>query len=116
MSNVENCQFYCLSYANQTRKENMLKRFHDLKIDCKFHSGVKHNDKRIWNNLNKIRKRYWSMTYGHLDLIYDFYYNSTKKYAIICEDDINLHINFKKILIMNICKGLPSPFSISSSK
>jgi GR25 family glycosyltransferase involved in LPS biosynthesis len=38
------------------------------------------------------------MTYGHLEMIYDFYYNSDNKFAIICEDDIKLHVHFNSII------------------
>ena len=103
MSNILNCQFYCLSFNNEEKNNNMLQRFKKLEIDCKFHSGIPHNDKRIWDTLNAKCKRHWSMTYGHLDLIHDFYYNSDKKYAIICEDDIELHVNFKTILNKVLC-------------
>jgi GR25 family glycosyltransferase involved in LPS biosynthesis len=32
-----------------------------------------------------------------LDIIYDFYHNNNSKYAVICEDDILIHKNFKEI-------------------
>lgn len=97
MSNISNCQFYCLSFNNQDRKTDMEQRFKILDIDCKFYSGIQYNDTRIISSLNKNYKRQWCMTYGHLDIIKDFYYNSDKQYAVICEDDICLHIQFKKI-------------------
>ncbi len=98
MSSIDNCQFYCLSFNDEERKNNMLERFDKLDIECKFYSGVSYNDKRIKKTLNKFCKRQWCMTYGHLDIIHNFYYHSNKKYAIICEDDICFHIEFKKNL------------------
>lgn len=92
------CQFYCLSFDNKSRKDKMIERFKKLNIECKFYSGVMHNDIRIPRTLNNFSKRQWSITYGHLDMIHDFYYFSNKQYAIICEDDIMIHMNFKKIL------------------
>jgi GR25 family glycosyltransferase involved in LPS biosynthesis len=76
----------------------MTERFQKLGIECKFSSGVSYDDKRIKSTLNKYCKNQWCMTYGHLDIIYDFYYHNDKKYAIICEDDICLHFELKKIL------------------
>jgi GR25 family glycosyltransferase involved in LPS biosynthesis len=76
----------------------MEKRFNNLEIDCKFYSGVNCDDKRIDKSLNKFCKRQWCMTYGHLDIIRNFYYKSDKKYAVICEDDIYLHKDIKTIL------------------
>lgn len=102
MSNISNCQFYCLSFNNEERKNDMTERFKNLGIECKFYSGVSYDDKRIFDSINKHYKRQWCMTYGHLDIIHEFYYNSDKKYAVICEDDINLHIHFKKIFNMVI--------------
>ena len=36
--------------------------------------------------------------YGHLDMIYQFYYQTDKPYGIFCEDDIYIHKDFKKSL------------------
>lgn len=97
MSNIEKCQFYCLSYNNKERKTNMVERFKTFDIDCRFYSGVNYDDKRIPNNINNIYKRLCRMTYGHLDIIHDFYYSSDTKYAVICEDDIHFHKDFKEL-------------------
>lgn len=99
MINIDNCQFYCLSFDNYEKKRDMIKRFKKLEIQCKFYDGVKYSDPRIeGNRLNKFCKRQWSITYGHLDMIYDFYNNSDKMYGIFCEDDIYIHNNIKNIL------------------
>lgn len=99
MSNIDNCQFYCLSFNNNQKKRDMIERFRSLVIPCKFYDGVKHDDYRIKENkLNNFSKRQWSTTYGHLDMIYDFYNNSNKQYGIFLEDDIYIHHNIKNIL------------------
>ncbi len=98
MSNALNCQFYCLSFNNEKKLSNMEKRFAELDIACKFYSGVKNDDIRLNKATSKFNKRNWAITYSHLDIIYDFYYNNRSKYAVICEDDILIHKNFKHIL------------------
>jgi GR25 family glycosyltransferase involved in LPS biosynthesis len=97
MSTINNCQFYCLSYNNEVKKSNMENRFKKLGIECKFYSGIKHTDNRLKYAGNKINKRQWSITYSHLDILNDFYYNNNNKYAVVCEDDILIHNNFKEI-------------------
>lgn len=101
MSNILNCEFYCLSFKEEN-KNKMKQRFNDLDIKVNFYSGLNKNDERIKNAHNKITKRAWSITYSHLDMINDFYYKRDKKYAIICEDDILIHKNFKNILSKTI--------------
>jgi len=98
MSTSGICQFYCLSFNNEEKRNKMLERFKSLKIDCKFYDGVKHTDNRIYKKLSRYNKRQWSITYGHLDILYDFYHNSGKNYAVICEDDICIHSKFNEIL------------------
>jgi len=76
----------------------MNERFNKLDIECIFYSGVNHKDNRVKYAINSYNKRQMSITYGHLDIINDFYKNSDKKYAIICEDDIMIHKNIKELL------------------
>ena len=83
MSNKFNCQFYCLSFNNNAKAIDMEKRFAELEIECKLYSGVKSSDPRIKNASNQFNKRNWAVTYSHLDIIYDFYYNNANKYAVI---------------------------------
>jgi hypothetical protein len=104
---ILNCEFYCLSFDNESKKKNMEERFDKLDIECKFYSGVNCSDKRIKYSGTIFNSRQWSITYGHLDIIYDFYYNSDKNYAIICEDDIIIHKNIKEI-IKNLIKDFDS--------
>ena len=74
MSNISNCQFYCLSFNDEDKKNNMTDRFKRLGIECKFYSGVKHDDIRLKYAGNKFNRRQWSICYGHLDIMHDFYY------------------------------------------
>lgn len=98
MSNILNCEFYCLSFNDEDKKQSMKERFKQLNIECKFYKGLDKNDKRLKYAHNKFTKRKWSITYSHLDMINDFYYYTEKKYAIICEDDILINKYFKNIL------------------
>jgi GR25 family glycosyltransferase involved in LPS biosynthesis len=98
MSGISNCQFYCLSFNDIDKKKSMENRFHKLGIKCNFYPGIKHNDKRLKYAGTSFNRRHWSMTYGHLDIIQDFYYHTNDKYAVICEDDILIHQDFKEII------------------
>jgi len=92
MKELPNCQFYCLSFNNEERKNNMIRRFNNFEVDYKFYDGVSHDDKRLINkNLSECLLREWSCCYGHLDMIYNFYYKTDKKYGVFCEDDIHIH-------------------------
>lgn len=108
---MEQCDVYCLTYNNSYKHSMMAKRFERLGINnVRFYLGVKDDDKRLSGAKNALLKRQWAMTYSHLDMIYDFYYFSDKKYAIICEDDIMIHHKFVHMMkyIINdfICMGL----------
>ena len=92
-----NFEFYCLSF-NEKNNIIMNERFNKLDIECIFYSGVNHKDNRVKYAINSYNKRQMSITYGHLDIINDFYKNSDKKYAIICEDDVMIHKNIKELL------------------
>jgi len=97
MTTISNCQFYCLSFNDKDKRNSMENRFKNLDIECKFYNGVKDTDNRLKYARGIFNKRHWAITYGHLDIIHDFYYYNTNKYAVICEDDILIHKNFKKI-------------------
>jgi len=94
MSNL-NYQFYCLSFNNPTRKENMTRRFNTAGINCKFYEGVNEQDYRLKDRNDTYG---WSCMYGHLDMINDFYYNTVKPFGVFCEDDIFIHKNLKNLL------------------
>jgi hypothetical protein len=89
-----NCQFYCLTFNNKNQN-NMMERFRKLGIDCLFYDGVPHSDERLARD--KARKRQWSITYGHLDILHNFYRDSDKQYAVVCENDICIHHDFPQV-------------------
>jgi len=82
-------QFFCLSFNNNTRKENMKRRFETIGVDCIFNEGVSSEDIRIKGR--NVYTKCWSCMYGHLDMINDFYYNTNKSFGVFCEDDILIH-------------------------
>jgi GR25 family glycosyltransferase involved in LPS biosynthesis len=94
-------QFYCLSFNNNKRKENMKRRFETIGIDCIFNEGVSSEDMRI--NGRDVYNKCWSCMYGHLDMINDFYYNTNKSFGVFCEDDIYIHKDLSNLMpkIMN---------------
>ena len=96
MNANEICDFYCLSYKNEERFKRMKNRFTILNINCKFYQGVDFEDPRIKNKTDAGIQRIWSYTYGHFDMINDFYNNSTKEYGIFCEDDIIIDKDLNK--------------------
>lgn len=86
---AENCGFYCLSFQNPERKNAMQNRFDQLGVDVFMYPGVTFDDERIaGRDIVPHVKRCWSFTYGHFDLLREFYFNSEKEYGIFCEDDI----------------------------
>jgi hypothetical protein len=95
---VENCAFFCLSFQNEERKCAMEQRFTRLGIQDRvaFYDGVQHDDDRLINAGNA--KRIWSYTYGHLDMIRQFYEDTDKEYGIFCEDDIFIRKDFLTFL------------------
>ena len=76
MTSENNYQFYCLSYNNEKRCNNMKKRFNKLDLSCIFYTGVNFEDMRIKNfEIDEATKQIWSCMYGHLDMINNFYHN-----------------------------------------
>ena len=90
--------FYCLNFENLERKKNMQRRFNHLGLleYCTFYDGVSFQDKRI--DPSDINKKATSCSYGHLDMIKNFYYNSNFSFGIFCEDDIFLRKDLKEKL------------------
>lgn len=78
--------------------------FDTLGIKCNFHGGVQLDDPRLKFSDNK---KSWSLMYGHLDLINEFYHKSEKEFGIFCEDDICIHKDFLKNLPL-ICEDFKS--------
>jgi GR25 family glycosyltransferase involved in LPS biosynthesis len=73
----------------------MTERFNTLDIDCNFFNGIGRDDPRIDNN---PAKGCWSGMYGHLDMIQTFYNDDSIDYGVFCEDDIQIHKDFKTII------------------
>jgi hypothetical protein len=98
---MDNIDFFCLSFDNEERKERMINIFETLGItNIKFGKGVSHDDPRIasHNIENKHTIRAWSIFYGHLDMIFEFVNNSTKEFAVFCEDDVLIRLDLYKYL------------------
>jgi len=93
---AELCDFYCLSFNNEKRKSAMVSRFKHLGINSvNISAGVEFSDPRIAGiATDDTEKRVWSFTYGHFDMIRDFYFDSEKQYGIFCEDDIFIRKDF----------------------
>jgi hypothetical protein len=87
---MNNYKFYCLSYNNEEKKQNMIRIFNLLRIPCIFYEGVSHEDRRI-KDLNEGIKKVFSISYGHLDMIRHFYEYSDKEFGIFCENDVFIH-------------------------
>ena len=82
---VEKCGFYCLSFQNPERKSAMEERFQKLGVEVFMYPGVTFDDERIFGrDIHHHTKRTWSFTYGHFDLIREFYFNSEKVLFINC--------------------------------
>jgi hypothetical protein len=104
MNSDDKYQVYCLSLNNEKRKQNMLRRFNSIDINCIFCGGVTFEDDRIkGRNIDDSTKRLWSCMYGHLDMMKNFYFNCDKELGIFCEDDIYVHKDLKKLLPKIIC-------------
>jgi GR25 family glycosyltransferase involved in LPS biosynthesis len=89
-------EFYCLNYNNPERKESMLHRFQSLDISCNFYDGVSAEDERLKGI--PLHGCAFSCMYGHLDMIYQFYYHTSKPFGIFCEDDLLIHKDFTQCL------------------
>ena len=94
---MDEYELYCLSFQNPLRTSRMKKLFTSLGIESVSHvfSGVSHDDNRLKHSDNRNA---WSCMYGHLDMIDNFYYQTTKPYGIFCEDDIVIRKDFKNVI------------------
>jgi GR25 family glycosyltransferase involved in LPS biosynthesis len=84
---------YCLSYNNPKRSEAIFQKFDKLRLSDRLtiYQGVGPSDVRMTNAGNQTRV--WSVMYGHLDMIRQFY-ESNYTYGIMCEDDILIRSDF----------------------
>lgn len=95
MDIISNCYFHCLNFNNEERKQSMKERFEKLDISCNFYEGC---DLEKDDRIKEYKIGSSSCMYGHLDMIYQFYYHSNKTYGFFCEDDILIHKDLKKLL------------------
>lgn len=95
---TETIGYYCLSYKHR-RKAEIEKVLAKFGITSSIHSGVLHDDPRlkVLDHGNDKLKRAWSMCYGQLDMIAEFY-ASGKAFGIFMEDDIIIRNDFMKQL------------------
>lgn len=125
----DQCEFHCLCFKNPIKHQSMKDRFNQLGLNLQIYDGVSHIDRRIVNgvdpcvqvrsrdvllaedvgnrNISLATQRLWSVTYGHLDMIQQFY-NSGKNYGLFCEDDIvvNRTLPFNLPFIMSECNEM----------
>lgn len=92
--------FYCLSFNNPIRTTAMREKFTRLgEYHSSIYEGVHPTNQRISErNGSDSEKRVWSCMWGHLDMINDFYYNSSAEFGIFCEDDILIHKDIIQLL------------------
>lgn len=103
MNGEPNYKIYCLSYNNEERKNDMIRRFNTLNLDVTMYEGVHFTDERIKkyfeNDMNNAQlKKILSCAYGHLDMIKNFFYNTDKEFGIFSEDDIFIHKELRNYL------------------
>ena len=92
--------FYCLSFNNPIRTTAMREKFATLgEYHSSIYEGVHPTNQRISEKKGSdSEKRVWSCMWGHLDMINDFYYNSSAQFGIFCEDDILIHKDIIQLL------------------
>jgi hypothetical protein len=96
---TDTCALYCLNFKNEVRAASMKTRFLETGLDAVLHPGVPITEPRIaGRGLIPHTEKCWSCMYGHLDMIRDFLEKDSRSYAIFCEDDILIDINFKSRL------------------
>ena len=90
---LEKVDVYVINGRNN-RKELMKNKLNSLEIPFEFINGVSPEDNRIkkisQNNIHAA-----PCMFAHLDAISNFLNNSSKEFAIICEDDLKIIPSFK---------------------
>jgi hypothetical protein len=86
MSHLHNYSFFCLS-SNFTYQE---KRFSDFDIKCSYY------DIKYASNINNSLDEFNG--FGHLCMIYDFYFKSENEYGVFCENEIYIHKDIQTLL------------------
>lgn len=96
MSDLYNCQFFCL-YPNTMKQTNsMTERFIRLDVNCNYYAA----DYAI-NIQKNIHDRFSGI--DHLCMIYDFYYKTQDSYGVFCENDIYIHMDINSMLPKILC-------------
>jgi GR25 family glycosyltransferase involved in LPS biosynthesis len=95
---MDSVAFFCLSYNNPKRRENIRTIFADRGLSAHFYDGVGLDDPRIKGRpLDANTQRVWSIMYGHLDML-RLFLESDKELGVFCEDDILVRRDFGKHL------------------
>lgn len=95
----ENIDIRCLSFGDETKSRKMKERFQQIGLDIEIFEGIPITDPRIADDASIPRqttdaiKRLWSVTYGHLTNIENFYKTTDKEFCIICENDVLVNKN-----------------------
>ena len=92
MSDLKNCHFVCIYSNSAYQKTNMRDRFAQIGIDCNYH----HVPDNMINKTTAGSTEYTDC--DHLQMIFDFYYATTKAYGIFCEAEIYIHKDLRAIL------------------
>ena len=93
---MNECEIYCLSFRPE-RRQRMAELFEKIGVSSITHlsHGVPPDDARL---AHPKCQHTWSCMYGHIDMISDFYHNTTKPFGIFCEDDVAIHRRLVDIL------------------
>jgi len=83
---TEDIPFYLVNYNDDTRLNNIIRRFESIGINFKLLPPVSYEDERI--KQANFDKRICHITVQHLDKMKDFIYNTNFEHCIICEDDV----------------------------
>lgn len=91
MSDLHNFRVLCLNSTSKMSLNNIKQRFDRLGIKCSYYDidDVFDTPSDKQNKFNG---------FAHLDMIYDFYYNSQSPYGIFCENDIYIHKDIQTFL------------------
>ena len=91
---MDSIAFFCLSYKNPKRRENLRHVFDKMGLSVNFYDGVGIDDPRVnGRQLDTNTTRAWSIMYGHLDML-RLFFETGKEFGVFCEDDILIRRDF----------------------
>ena len=96
MSELYNCQFFCLYPNSMKQTNNMKERFTRLGVNCNYYAADYATD--IQQNIHDTFSGF-----DHLRMIYDFCHKTTCAYGVFCENDIYIHTDIKPMLPKILC-------------